>query len=53
MTYTYEPSYKGELTPDKVGVRFAIRVRPLNGAPSSLIVKTFLLNKVITTKNIN
>lgn len=44
-SYEPETSLVGT-SPKRCGVRFAIRVTPHDGSPSSLILKTFLLNEV-------
>lgn len=49
-TYDPETLHNGT-SPGRCGVRFAVRVTPHDGSPSSLIVKTFLLNRVDHTKN--
>ncbi len=36
----------------KVGVRFSIKVTPKNGAPSSIITKTFLINADLSNVNL-
>lgn len=41
------------MSPKIVGVRFTIRITPFNGSPSSVILKTFKLNDIINTVNIN
>ncbi|MFV0537054.1 MAG: hypothetical protein ACK5M3_06720 [Dysgonomonas sp.] len=35
----------------KFGVRFTVKVEPFNGAPASIIIKTFAINGIISPKN--
>lgn len=48
----YDPvTSSGGTSPKRCGVRFAIRIIPHDGSPSSLILKTFTLNQIIHTTN--